>query len=236
MSMSIRSVALIVALAGGAIASTASATVIATFSYDDLAGTYTQASPGVGSFSAVAVDQGPGGLRSWGTTSRLVSPTGDASFQNGFVTQGTANMVVNVSVNVINATPGNEFGLGVGSVVVTDADGDTITADLNGFWTATPNSQGLFLNFNGSMSNVFLNDNGLGDGTFDGTAAGAWNMGLPGGPPYSGALVHLVFGAQNFFQTGFADRATGVTGQIIPTPGALALLGLGGIVAGRRRR
>lgn len=235
MSMSFRSVALVAALAGGVVASSASASVIATFSYDDLAGTYTQALPGQGSFSAVAVDQ-LGGLRSWGTTSRLIAPAGDATFQNGFVTQGTANMVVNVSVSVINATPGNELGLGSGSVVVTDADGDTITADLSGFWTATPNVQGLFLNFNGSLSNVFLNDNGLGDGTFDGTAAGAWGMGLPGGPPYSGALVQLVFGAQDFFQTGFVDRATGVTGQIIPTPGAFALLGLGGLVAGRRRR
>lgn len=236
MAMSIRSVALVAALAGGVVATSASASVIATFSYDDLAGTYTQALPGVGSFSAVAVNQGPGGLQSWGTTSRLVAPAGDATFQNGFVSQGTANMVVNVSVAVVNSTPGSEFGLGSGNVVVTDADGDTITADLSGFWTATPNSQGLFLNFNGSMSNVFLNDNGLGDGLFNGTALGSWGLNLPGSAPYSGALVQLVFGASNFFQTGFANQATGVTGQIVPTPGAMALLGLGGLVAGRRRR
>jgi uncharacterized protein (TIGR03382 family) len=53
---------------------------------------------------------------------------------------------------------------------------------------------------------------------------------------FEGAIVNLVFGATDFFQTSFAERATGVTAQIIPAPGAMALLGLGGIVAGRRRR
>lgn len=45
---------------------------------------------------------------------------------------------------------------------------------------------------------------------------------------------------QTFFGSPFAPTATSVafdlTGTVAPTPGALALLGLGGLVAGRRRR
>jgi hypothetical protein len=51
-----------------------------------------------------------------------------------------------------------------------------------------------------------------------------------------GALTQIVFGAGSFFTTDFVNAATGVTAQIVPAPGALALLGLGGLVAGRRRR
>lgn len=231
MSIRSRSVLAVALVAGGVLASAANADVIATFSYDDLAGTFTPVVPGLGSFHAEAVDAGS--LHSYGTSSRLVAPVGDADFGAGFVSQGTADFVIDVSVTVINATPGSEFGLGAGNFMATDADGDTITGDLNGFWTAT---LGGFLNFNGAMSNVFLNDNGVGDGLFNGTLSGSWAMNLPGGPPYEGALVQLVMGASDFFQTGFADRATGVTAQITPAPGALALLGVGGLIAGRRRR
>lgn len=231
--MSIRTGLMLAAIAGGAFASVANADVIASFTYADLSGTYTPSSPATGTFTATAVAQGPGALNSAGSTSRLVAPIADATFEPGFVAGANpASFFCSVSVTVVNGTPGSEFGLGNGNVILTDANGDTLTADLNGFWTATP---GGFVNFNGTMSNVFLNDNS-GDGQFTGTQAGAWNMNLPGGPPYDGAIVELVLGVGNFFQSGFTNQATGVTGQVTPTPGALALLGLGGLAIGRRRR
>jgi MYXO-CTERM domain-containing protein len=62
-------------------------------------------------------------------------------------------------------------------------------------------------------------------------------MNLPGNP-LTGAIVNLVFGTSNpgFFVNNFNDFAVGVSGQVVPTPGVLALMGLGGLAAARRRR
>lgn len=224
--MRIRSV---VAVAGiAAVASLANADVIASFSYDDLAGSYS-GTAGVGNFSAVAVDTTA--LQSSGDASRLVPAEGNAVFEAGFVSGANpADFQINVSVNV--DAPGHA--VGAGTFTATDADGDTITGSIAGEW----NLVGSFLAFSGNLSNVFLNDNGASDNMFNGTDGSStdWSMNLPGSAPFEGAIVNLVFGATDFFASNFEDRATGVTAQIIPAPGALALLGLGGIVTGRRRR
>ncbi|MCU0688901.1 MAG: hypothetical protein MUE97_04070 [Phycisphaerales bacterium] len=54
---------------------------------------------------------------------------------------------------------------------------------------------------------------------------------------FGDGTTYLPSGTGNYAGTGTArfDMAT-VTGTLIPTPGAVALLGLGGLVAGRRRR
>ncbi len=215
---------LALAMVAGAAATTAHADALATFSYDDLAGTYV-GGVGGGSFSAVAVDTLA--LQSQGGASRLVPSEGDAVFQPGFVSGADlADFSVTLSVGAIDIN-GNRAG--AGSFIATDADGDTITGNATGTWRLLGN----FLAFSGSLSNVMLNGT-----TFNGTDASStnWDMDLPGDAPYDGAIVNLVFGASDFFNTSFADRATGLTAQIIPAPGALALLGLGGLVGGRRRR
>ncbi|MBL8885700.1 MAG: hypothetical protein JNK16_03490 [Phycisphaerales bacterium] len=63
-------------------------------------------------------------------------------------------------------------------------------------------------------------------------------------PPGGGAFVGADFGDADFFSTRGAGTAGGATvryddyvvEQNIPAPGAFALLGLGGLIAGRRRR
>jgi len=63
-------------------------------------------------------------------------------------------------------------------------------------------------------------------------------------PPGGGAFIDTTFGDADFFSTRGAGTAGGssvryddyLVEQEVPAPGALALLGLGGLIAGRRRR
>jgi len=63
-------------------------------------------------------------------------------------------------------------------------------------------------------------------------------------PPGGGAFIDTTFGDADFFSTRGAGTAGGSTvryddylvEQEVPAPGAFALLGLGGLIAGRRRR
>jgi len=210
------------ALAGGI--ATANADVVLTLTYHDLDGSYTQSSPGVGSFSAVA------GSNAAGEVSRVDSNPGGASFGVGFQAEpNPANFQLSLSVNVILP---NLAATGAGSFTATDADGDTISADIDGTWIYdTVNS---FIFFNGSLSNVVASDNGTQDDMFNGTQFG--NFQISGMGLTEGALTQIVFGAGSFFTSNFSGAATGATAQVIPAPGALALVGLGGLVAGRRRR
>jgi hypothetical protein len=221
--------AVLAALAGGAVAS-ANAEVIATVSYHDLAGTYVQGTnPNVGSFTAVAVNNAS--LASAYEASRLVPAAGTASFEAGFVSNpfNPADFQISLSVVKISST----MATGSGTFTATDKDGDTITGTMSGVWTSGGPG---FIFFNGNLSNVTFNDNNAADNTFDGTEGGDFGMNMPAPAPYVGSVVQLVFGGSGFFAQSFADRATGGSMQIIPSPGSVALLGLGGMmVAGRRR-
>lgn len=215
--------AVALAVAAGGVA-TANADVVLTLTYHDLNGSYTQSSPGVGAFTAVAA-----GSEAAGEVSRVDTNPGNASFEVGFeVDTNPADFQLSLSVNVISAG----VATGAGSMILTDANGDTIAANLSGAWIY--DSVNGFIFFNGAVSNVVVTDNGTMDDLFDGTQFGSFQ--LSGMDLTDGALTQIVFGAGSFFTTDFANAATGVTAQIVPAPGALALLGLGGLVAGRRRR
>lgn len=215
--------AVALAVAAGGVA-TANADVVLTLTYHDLNGSYTQSSPGVGAFTAVAT-----GSEAAGEVSRVDTNPGNASFEVGFEAGANpADFSLSLSVNTI--APG--VATGSGSIMLTDADGDTIAANLSGAWIY--DSVNGFIFFNGAVSNVVATDNGTLDDRFNGTQMG--NFQLSGMNLTDGALTQIVFGAGSFFTTDFANAATGVTAQIVPAPGALALLGLGGLVAGRRRR
>ena len=221
------SIVTLAAIAGGLCASAATADVVlVSMTFDDLAGSY---STGSSTFTASAVDTTR--LRSSGDVSRLVPAEGTASYSPGFVSQADqGNFVMSVAVGAL-AMDGTRSGNG--SFTVTDADGDTIVGAINGTWR----NLGLgFIAFDGVLSQVFVNDNGAQDGTFNGSNGGAWDLDLPALEPYRGALVQLVLGANGFFAQNFSNRATGVTAQIVPAPGAMALMGLGALVAGRRKR
>jgi len=210
------------ALAGGI--ATANADVVLTMTYDDLAGSYTQSSPGVGSFSAVS------NAESAGEVSRLDGNPGNASFEVGYVNgANSADFALSLSVNVIIP---NQIALGSGTLFATDADGDTISADIEGAWLYDTINNFIF--FNGSLTNVVVADNGQLDDLFNGSQFGDFQ--LSGMGLTEGAVTQIVFGAGSFFNGNFSNAETGLTAQIIPTPGTLALVGLGGLVVGRRRR
>ncbi len=223
------SAALLAALVGG-VAASANAEVIATVTYHDLSGSFAKTSTNTGNFTAVAVNTN--NLQSAYEASRLVPAAGSAAFEAGFVSNplNPADFVVNVSVTRLS----NTLALGSGNFTVTDRDGDTITGDIiNGVWTSGGPG---FIFLNANLTNVRFNDNGALDGAFNGTAGGSFLTSFVAQPPFSGSMTQLVFGASNFFTQSFSDRATGGSFQIVPSPGSMALVGIGGLMVASRRR
>jgi hypothetical protein len=214
--------------------SAASAEVIATFGYTELNGSYNNLdvdSNGDPLYRATAVDTGS--LQTRGDVTRLIPTGGTATFDTGFSSGGTgANYVAAISVIGFGSSRG-----GVGSVTITDVDGDTLSMAVNGTWTPGPGTTGIIY-FNGLISNVLFasNGNGIGDGTFDGTSGTGFSTADLTGV-YSGALVQLsTRPGVGFFQGNFSNVSTLVTANIVPAPGTVALAGIAGLVGLRRRR
>jgi hypothetical protein len=215
-----------------AIAGAANATTIITLTYSDLSGNYTGDATS-GMFDAHAVSNPGGALNSAGDVSRVIPVVGTADFQPGFFGAGTsANFALNMNLGAIVAGTRS----GIGSFTSTDANGDTITGNLTGVWQLA----GTMLAYNGILSNVFVNDNGVQDGQFNGSQSGAFSISDLTGQAYTGAIVELTANVTGgFFNANFSNAATGVNAQIqnVPAPSAaFALAGLAGFAARRRRR
>lgn len=199
--------------------------IVASYTYDSLSGSYVMGSPVTGVFNANAVSGAV--LNTVGDFNRILPTSQNASFPAGFVADANpADISLTVNVTVI----GVNQALGTGTLTVTDIDGDQFTTGLSGIWTRTS----LGVNFNAAMVNPVFVDNGALDGTFNGYAGG-WSMDFGPGA-LTGANVALVISSTGFFNTNFSDRPVGVSGQILPTPGALALGFAGTVVVLRRRR
>ncbi len=220
--MKIRGILAVGALA--ALAGTASADVILTWGFTELNGTYNSITS---EFTAKAENNG--NLQTTGDVSRLVATTGTALFQDGFVS-GADSSDYQMNINVFNKV-GNTAD-GMGSVVITDANGDTIYADITGDWI----SPGFgIVYFNGLLSNVVVTDNSN-DGTFDGPGGGSFSSDFSAYSNLNGALVQLFTRTGvGFFNTSFSNVTTLVSANVVPTPGSLALVGVAGLLAARRR-
>jgi hypothetical protein len=213
--------------------SAASAEVIATFGFTELNGSYNNLDvDGSGNplYRATSVDTGS--LQTRGDVTRLIPTGGTATFDTGYSSTSTASYAAAISViGFGNSRPG------VGSVTITDVDGDTLSMAVNGTWTPGPGSTGIIY-FNGLLSNVVFasNGNGIGDGTFNGTSGTGFSTADLTGI-YSGALVQLsTRPGVGFFQGNFSNVSTLVTANIVPAPGTVALAGIAGLVGLRRRR
>jgi hypothetical protein len=213
-------------LAGGvlAMAGAASGSVIVTFGYTDLNGSFDGTT-----FSAVAADSGT--LQSSGDVTRLAAPGGTAQFEPGFVSLGDLSDFA-VAINLTNLVCNTADG--AGTFTATDVDGDTVSGSIDGTWI-TPGFGIVF--FNGLLDSVVFT-NTSGDGTFD-SPDGGFNMGDLLGS-YDGAIVQLFTNVGGgFFNANFSEVSTQVSGDLIPSPGAAALFGLGaafGLIRPRRER
>ncbi len=220
----------LMALAAGA-SSASAQDVLASFSYDSLSGSYVASTATTGTFSAAAANTQS--LTTGGFFQRIVPAVGTADFPNGFVSDlNAADIFTSMSITKTSASTADGFG----SITIVDVDGDVFTATINGVNNpGTPQTEGwseIAPVFSGSLSNISFTSN---DGLFNGYT-GSFGVPLPA-DFLEGAIVNLVVGGgTNFFNTSYANRAVGISGQIIPTPGALALMGLGGLAAARRRR
>ena len=214
-----------VVLAVAAVAGSAQAQ-LASFAYNALGGNFSPTTPGNGTFLARAVDLPT--LRTDGSFRRIAVPGGTADFFPGFVSAtNPADIVLSLDLSSITATSA----VGTGNIVITDVNGVTFSASVAGTWTVVGSGASTFSTFSGAMTAANFSPN---SGLFVGDA-GSFALPLPGAP-LEGAVVTLSFTGANFLGSGFSGRTTNVIGQIVPTPGAVALLGLGGMLAARRRR
>ncbi|MBY0114278.1 MAG: PEP-CTERM sorting domain-containing protein [Phycisphaerales bacterium] len=222
-----KTLAIVAAAAAGTMTAAQAATLV-TFGYNNLEGKYTAVNGNLGTYSAKAVDQGVGGLQTDGSVARLVPGAGVSKFAAGFKSlPSLANFTISISFIRTSATAGN----GAGSFTATDAIGNTVSGSIAGVWSLQPT---IGIAFNGVLSNVNITSNA----TFTGTDVSStnWNTNLPAAAPYTGAVTQLVFNSTNMFNSSFDNIATQVSGQIVPSAGSMALFGLGGLVAARRRR
>lgn len=204
------------------IAGLAAADVVVSYSYTDLAGSWDGET-----FRAISVDSAA--LSTGGDVSRLGDAKGTAQFDTGFVgLSAVANVSIEMTVDNITASSAE----GSGSVILTDVDGDTITASFEGTWSILAPFGFMF--FSGASSDYDFSDNNARDGEFNGTT-GEFDLAGLTSPLFDGA-ISLLLQSPGGFATAFGPVSTQADGILIPTPGALVVAGLGlaGIV-GRRR-
>lgn len=153
-----------------------------------------------------------------------------ALFNSGFA-DGSTSADSQFTMTLSNITGTNADA--IGSFLITDVDGDTLSGNYIGTWT----NQFGFGFFDGQITDASYNDTESGDSVFEGNTGQTFSVpvdALEGGLSML-LQMPLWFDDQ---QGNFEARTTQLDGILVtvPTPGALALLGLGGIVAGRRRR
>lgn len=212
---------LLIAAAGiAATAAVANAQAILTFGFTDVDGSFNATD---GSFLGAST------ATTSGDVTRLAAPGGTAVFDPGFAGIGASDFSFDITVMIT----GGGTASGTGTFSIVDVHGESLTGDLDGQFTEL--APGIIA-FNGLLSGVQFNDVS-GDGTFDGPTTGSFSTDLPGTAPYDGAIVQLfIDGSGGFFDADFTGVSTQVSGVIVPAPASLALLGLGGLAAARRRR
>ena len=131
---------------------------------------------------------------------------------------------------------------GSGSMILTDADGDTFAGDISGMWTN--NGAAIFI----GMLSGFTAVNNSPDTTFDGTGSGmnasSFEQADLVGTVFEGNVLSLAFGDWFTDTSGtsnapvsFDNSTTLAIGAVVPEPVTLSLLALGSLaIVARRRR
>jgi hypothetical protein len=197
------------------------ADTVVSFSYDSLLAAYDAQGPNQGVFTARAVDQPL--VRTVGDFSRTIDPQGNADFPAGFVAD--ANLA-DIYLEMTNTRTSPTTFSAVGSLTITDIDGDHFLTSFTGTWLILAPGFAFF-NADSSLNPRVESD----DGSFDGYN-GSWST--AGLTNLDRVFTQIIFGGPGFDQD-FSDVAIGVSGQFIPTPPAAALL-LAGLVPFTSRR
>lgn len=153
-----------------------------------------------------------------------------ALFANAFADGSTsADSQFNMDLSNITATSADA----TGTFTITDINGDTLSGSYTGTWV----NQFGFGFFDGEVVAASYNDVESGNNVFEGTAGQTFAVPVA---DLTGGLSMLLQMPEWFDSNNgnFNARTTQLDGILVtvPTPGSLALLGLGGIVAGRRKR
>lgn len=168
-------------------------------------------------------------LSSAGSIERVLSPAGVATFAPpGFVTNDQWSFVFFSTV----AMQSPDAAMGIGFFTAMDQDGDAFRAELRTtFRFARPG----VIEMSASVRNFEITS--VVDGIFEGSDGRGWSMDLGSTSAMVGDLHAEIFGGTTFFTGPFAGRDMHMTGDVVPGPGVVGLMGLWGVgVASRRRR
>ncbi|MEN0020088.1 MAG: hypothetical protein AAF747_04290, partial [Planctomycetota bacterium] len=149
-----------------------------------------------------------------------------ANFDDGFPSRSALSSVL-INISVAPFTAG--VAPGAGSFEIVDLDGDVFSGEFTGLWT--------------QFGPITFFSAEAGDATFDGTNGNGTFEGPDGGsfafsdlPTLEGGFSLLLRVETAGFTQGFSGTSTQADGIFVPTPGAAAILALGGITSARRRR
>ncbi|QYU66874.1 hypothetical protein J4558_18185 [Leptolyngbya sp. 15MV] len=225
--MAHRFIAAAVALAVSAGTASAQTTVLS-WAFSDLDGTYVGNAATGGTFTA---SWNPTiGTGSSGDITRLAPSVDTALFAQGSASNITFSLTVGVP-DLVNgtATGWGSFEFDNGS----PATGNRLSGSINGTFTRLTSGPATGVVFTGTVTGVsFLNSNPLAGTT------GSFSSDFSQFGPLSGFGILLTIPSltSNFFESSFGPVSTQANGQLIPSPGSMALLGLGGLLIARRRR
>ncbi|QYU68550.1 hypothetical protein J4558_27820 [Leptolyngbya sp. 15MV] len=167
-----------------------------------------------------------------GDVTRVLAPGGTAPFAGGT----SSSVSFTIAVSNVNNVLGTADGLG--NFSITGGNGSVFTGSLTGTFFRIGSGPTAGLQFNGSVSGVNLTGatfagNPASGGSFSTDFSSVGGFGALTG---FGIILTIPNNNGQFLTTSFGPVSTQSSGQLIPSPGTLALLGLGGLVAARRRR
>ena len=197
----------------------AQASLVSTFGFTDL-----NASWDGQTFHALSL----GSLPTGGDVTDHTGAPSSATFESGFIgVQNLADVTFRMDLSNITA---NSADATSGRIVIRDQDNDVLSGSFEGTWSY----QFGFGFFDGYISSASYND--AGNGLFEGTdGTGGWAT--PDGE-YIGAISFLVEMPEWFSDAANIEllNASADGMLVTPTPSSIAMLGLGGLLASRRRR
>lgn len=218
---------IIAAAALSTLAGAAHADLAATFGYTDMGANWNQ--------GASQLNVGASATNTLSTSGDITNYLGDgfpstALFNSGFADGSTsADSQFTMDLSNITATTADASG----TFMITDINGDTLSGTYVGTWT----NQFGFGFFDGQILAASYNATESGNSVFEGNAGQTFAVptdALTGG-------LSMLLQMPEWFDSNngnFNARTTQLDGILVnvPTPGSLALLGLGGLISGRRRR